>query len=101
MFNYYGELFPGALKWLILLIISFAIIIIIALCIPQKKYYYEYVDLDNNVGTAEKCSYQFKEYGKGGQGSPICELADGTVKQVKEYKAIYDKTIIPLKEIFK
>ena len=54
--------------------------------------YYEYIDLDNNKGVAKYCSYKFKERyiilggGSGGQGSPICELEDGTILQVKQYK---------------
>lgn len=50
--------------------------------------YYEYIDLDNNNGIAEYCSYKFNDAFKGGQGSPICELKDGTILQVKQYKKI-------------
>ena len=82
-------------------LISFVIFCLLLGCIPVEKYHYEYIDLDNNKGIAKECSYKFDGYKKGGQGSPVCVLEDGTVKQVKEYKYIYEKTITPTKEIFK
>lgn len=91
------------LKWIgttILGCIAFVIFALIYMCFPQNKYHYEYVDLDNNSGVAKECSYEFKDYGRGGQGSPVCKLEDGTIKQVKEYKYIYDGKYIPIKEIF-
>lgn len=75
---------------ILLLIIIIAIIFIIALNQPAYSYHYEYVDLDNNKGVAVSCSYMSTNY-KGGQGSPVCELQDGTVKLVKEYKLISEK----------
>lgn len=91
------------LKWIgtiILGCIASVILVLIWMCFPQNKYHYEYVDLDNNSGIAKKCSYKFTDYTRGGQGSPVCELEDGTIKQVKEYKYIYDGEYIPIKEIF-
>ena len=91
------------LKWvgtIILGCIAFIIFGLLCLCFPQNKYHYEYIDLDNNNGIAKECSYKFKEYKSGGQGSIVCELEDGTIKQVKEYKYIYDGKYIPIKEIF-
>lgn len=40
------------------------------------------------------------DYKRGGQGSHVCELEDGTIKQMKEYKYVYDDEYIPIKEIF-
>ena len=91
------------LKWvgtIILGCIAFIIFALICLCFPQTKFHYEYIDLGNNKGIAKDCSYKFKEYKSGGQGSTVCELEDGTIKQVKEYKYIYDGKYIPIKEIF-
>lgn len=91
------------LKWLgymILGFIGFIIFCLIIMCIPQAKYHYEYLDLDNNNGIAKNCSYKFENLGRGGQGSPVCELEDGTVKQVKEYKYISDGKEVPIKELF-
>lgn len=105
MFDNYGhKWYVPLIEWFILISIGFlffVVIGIIGLSIPQRQYHYEYVDLNNNEGIAKECSYKFKEYKRGGQGSPVCELADGTVKQVKEYKQIYDGTVAPIKEIFK
>lgn len=42
-------------------------------------YYYTYVDLDNNEGIADECKHD---------RTPICELEDGTVIAVKQYKRI-------------
>lgn len=80
--------------------IMFVAFILLLMCMPKDKYHYEYIGLDNNKGIANECSYKFEGYKKGGQGSPVCVLEDGTVKQVKEYKYIYEKTIIPITEIF-
>jgi hypothetical protein len=91
------------LKWIgtiILGCIVFVISVLIYMCFSQNKYHYEFIDLDNNSGVAKECSYESKTYRSGGQGSPVCELEDGTVKQVKEYKYIYDGEYIPIKEIF-
>lgn len=104
MFNYYEEKwYITILKWVGLMFLVFICLIILGLiisCFPQTKYHYEYIDLDNNKGVAKECSYKFKEMRRGGQGNPVCELADGTIKQVKEYKYIYDGEYIPIKEIF-
>lgn len=92
----------GLLKSLVngsLIVICIIIVFLILLCIPQKKYHYEFVDLDNNSGIAKECSYKFEHIAKGGQGSPVCELEDGTVKQVKEYKYVYDGKYMPIKEL--
>lgn len=91
------------LKWIgtiILGCIAFMILGLILMCFPHNKYHYEFVDLDNNNGVAKECSYKFKEYARGGQGSPVCELENGTIKQVKEYKYIYDGKYVPIKEAF-
>lgn len=102
MFDYEEKWYITILKELgtLLLGIAFFVILgLICMCFPQYKYHYEYVDLDNNKGIARECSYKFEGYKKGGQGSPVCELEDGTIKQVKEYKYIFDGTIRPIKEI--
>ena len=91
------------LKWIgtiILGCIVFVMVVLINMCSPQNKYHYEFIDLDNNSGVAKECSYKFKTSRSGGQGSPVCELEDGTIKQVKEYKYVYDGEYIPIKEIF-
>ena len=91
-------------KWLGILFlwfIGFIVFFLLLMTIPQPKYHYEYIDLDNNKGIAKECSYKFKEGKAGGQGSPVCTLADGTVKQVKEYKYIYEGEYKPIDEIFK
>ena len=91
------------LKWLgiiFLWFIGFMIFAVLVASIPEDRYHYEYIDLDNNKGIAKECSYKFEGYKKGGQGSPVCTLEDGTVKQVKEYKYIYEETVVPLKEIW-
>lgn len=104
MFDYYDEKwYISLLKWLGLIFLGMIILSIIGLlfaCIPREKYHYEYTDLDNNIGIAIECSYKFNEGKSGGQGSPVCELKDGTIKQVKEYKMIYDGSYVPIKEIF-
>lgn len=91
------------LKWIgtiILGCIASVILVLICMYFPQNKYHYEYVDLDNNSGIGKKRSYKFTDYTRGGQGSLVCKLEDGTIKQVKEYKYIYDGEYIPIKEIF-
>lgn len=96
--------YVSLLKWIGLLFLSFIIVIlffILILSIPQNEYQYEYIDLDNNKGIAKECSYKFHGYNAGGQGSPVCELTDGTIKQVKEYRCIYEKRIVPIKEMWK
>ena len=105
MFDYYDEKwYITILKYLgeiILGCIIFVIFVLIYMCFPENKYHYEYIDLDNNKGIAKECSYKFEEAYRGGQGSPVCKLEDGTIKQVKEYKYIYDGKVVPIKEIFK
>ena len=105
MFSYYEEKwYITLLIWLGMLFLGFILFIIfglICMCFPQIQYHYEYIDLDNNKGIAKECSYKFEEIHRGGQGSPVCELEDGTIKQVKEYKYIYDGKVAPIKEIFK
>ena len=105
MFNYYEKKwYITILKWLGLMFLGFICLMILGLiisCFPQTQYHYEYIDLDNNKDVAKECSYEFEGYKRGGQGSPVCELEDGTIKQVKEYKYIYDGKIVPIKEIFK
>ena len=104
MFDYYEEKwYITLLKWLGTLFLGFVFFIIfglVCMCFPRKKYHYEYIDLDNNKGIALECSYKFEDYKRGGQGSPVCELEDGTIKQVKEYKYIFDGKYVPIKEIF-
>ena len=84
-----------------LALIVFIVISLIFMCFPQTQYHYEYIDLDDNKSIAKECSYKFEEIYRGGQGSSVCELEDGTIKQVKEYKYIYDGKVVPIKEIFK
>ena len=93
------------MKWLlekILYIVSwfimFIIVVLIMMSIPITKHHYEYIDIDNNEGIAKECSYKFTGYKKGGQGSPVCELYDGTIIQVKQYKYIKDSECVPLKD---
>lgn len=74
----------------ILIIIIFTLLIIAFGLNIEIQYHYDYVDLDDNVGIAKECSYKFEGYRKGGQGSPVCELSDGTIIQVKQYKYIED-----------
>lgn len=87
-----GKIFLGC--------VPFVILILIFMCFPEIKYHYEFIDLDDNSGVAKECSYKFDGYRRGGQGSPVCELEDGTIKQVKEYKYIYDGEYVQIKEIF-
>lgn len=103
MFNYEEKWYITILKWLgtlFLGIVFFIIFGLFCMCFPQAKYHYEFIDLDNDSGIAKECSYRFEDIARGGQGSPVCELEDGTIKQVKEYKYIYDGKYIPIKEIF-
>lgn len=97
MFNYYEEKWHiTVLKWLGLIFLAFICLIILGLiinCFPQTQYHYEYIDLDNNKGVAKECSYKSEKVRSGGQGSPVCELEDGTVKQVKEYIDSYLKEV--------
>ena len=71
-----------------LVFIGFIMLILLMMCVPQEKY----------KGIAEVCSYKFEETRAGGQGSPVCTLYDGTIKQVKEYKKFYDGKIAPIRE---
>lgn len=80
-------------------LVVLTILALLLLCMPEEVYHYDYIDLDNIKGIAKECSYKFENINKGGQGSPVCELNDGTIKQVKEYKYIYEKTVIPIKKI--
>lgn len=72
------------------LAISLLIVGVIATAIHDINYisYYEYIDLDNNIGIAEDCSYKFQNRFSGGQGNPVCVLEDGTVIVVKQYKHV-------------
>ena len=88
MFENDNLLFRHIIKYSIIIIVL--LLIIASLYNPNVIYHYEYIDLDNNKGNAKYCSYKFHEGRAGGQGSPVCELEDGTIKQVKEYKYIYD-----------
>ena len=76
----------------IMLIITFVVFTFVAFitlwCNTSEKYYYEYIDLDNNKGIAVDCSYKFVQGKAGGQGSPVCILPEGTVIQVKQYTRI-------------
>ena len=92
----------NVLMWIIKMIfysLCTCLLFLLLMCIPQNEYYYEYTDLDNIKGVAEECSYEFNHGFSGGQGSPVCELEDGTIKSVKEYKYIYVRTYTPIKEI--
>lgn len=80
-------------------LVVLAVLALLLMCMPEEVYHYEYIDLDDVKGIAKECSYKFENSKNGGQGSPVCVLEDGTVKQVKEYKYIYEKTIVPIKEI--
>ena len=82
-------------------IIGFLIILVLFTTLPQVRNVYEYIDLDGNKGLATNCSYKFEKQYKGGQGSPVCELEDGTVLSVKQYKLIESTEYIPFNEIFK
>lgn len=93
--------YVSLLKWIGLLFIIMILFFVLILSIPQTERHYEYIDLDNNKGIAKECSYKFYANRAGGQGSPVCELTDGTIKQVKEYRCVYEKSIIPIKEIWK
>ena len=97
------EAILSVIQYVIGMVAAFIIVIGIFLlisCIPETRYHYEYIDIDNNKGIARECSYKFVGHKSGGQGSPVCELYDGTIKQVKEYKAIYDGTYQPIDEYF-
>lgn len=78
--------------WRFILIIGMIIFIII-LCIIGYTYdknyihYYKYIDLDNNEGIATTCQFSNNK----GQGSPICQLEDGTILSVKSYRYIEEK----------
>ena len=90
------------LKWVGIIFLSIIIIIgffFIVMFFPEERRYYAYTDLDNNKGIAIECSYWFAGYKRGGQGSPVCELEDGTVIQVKQYKLIKVEEYVPIKEI--
>lgn len=54
----------------------------------ENPSYFEYVDFDGKSGTAMYCSYKFHGAKSGGQGTPVCELYDGTVVMVKQYKYV-------------
>lgn len=54
----------------------------------QQEYCYKYIDLDNNEGYAENCSFTDKSGFSGGMGTMTCFLKDGTVIQVKQYKVV-------------
>ena len=92
------------LMWIIKMIVSFigiCLVFLLIMCVPHTEYHYDYIDLDNIKGTAKECSYEFDTVFSGGQGSPVCELSDGTIKQVKEYKYVYERTIAPITDLLK
>lgn len=79
--------------------VAFLLLTTLLVMFDQKEiYHYEYIDLDNNNGTARNCSYKFEGHRKGGQGSPVCTLKDGTVLQVKQYKRVVTGTCVPAKD---
>jgi hypothetical protein len=47
------------------------------------KTYYEYINIENNKGIAEKCSIA--------RSNMYCELEDGTYILVKQYKQITER----------
>lgn len=69
----------------LLILLPFILWFIILCFCTRPITYYEYVDLNNNKGTAVYCSN--KERVKGGYslGTPYCKLANGTIISVKEY----------------
>ena len=69
----------GKSLFIIYVIFSF----ILVLKQPKYRQYYEYVDLDNNMGVASKCSSY--------SGNLVCKLEDGTIKLVKECKLVKEK----------
>lgn len=69
----------GKSLFIIYVIFSF----ILVLKQPKYKQYYEYVDLDNNIGIASECSSY--------SGNLVCKLEDGTIKLVKECKLVKEK----------
>ena len=77
---------------LVMLIILCVFFIICALIGSQyaPKYQYEYIDIDNNKGFAKACQFTDKSnlHRSGGQGTPICQLKDGTIIVVKQYKKV-------------
>lgn len=105
VYNYDEYRKKERIKEILLTVIPVSLIIlftILMLFYPMNYYHYEYIDLDNHKGEALDCSYKFTENiglgGAGGQGSPICELKDGTIIQVKQYKQIYDYSCSPIDE---
>lgn len=66
------------MKKLIILIIP---ILLLCGCTMRSGYnYYEYKDLEGNIGTAETC---FED-----NGGLFCRLSDGTLLQVHSFKFI-------------
>ena len=86
MISRFMEEYPFAT--LLLAGIFMTAILIILATVTQERYDYEYVDIEGNKGHAKNCSYYFNSGKSGGQGSPVCELEDGTVVQVKQYKLV-------------
>lgn len=69
----------GKSLFIIYVIFSF----ILVLKQPKYRQYYEYVDLDNNIGVASECSSY--------NGNLVCKLEDSTIKLVKECKLVKEK----------
>ena len=57
----------------------------------MQIYTYEYKAYDNNTGLSNKCSYRSDSWN--GQGAMVCELEDGTIVQVMQYKKIRQQSI--------
>ena len=57
-------------------------------CSHKTQPVYEFIDMDNKTGIAKECSYKFKTYRSGGQGSPVCITFDNTTIMVKQYKIL-------------
>lgn len=75
------------------IIFSILVVVLFVFCVgylysedTKHPTYYEYVDMDGNKGESANgygaCSYD----SYGGQGAMVCELKDGTIIQVKQYK---------------
>lgn len=91
MYDLYGEP-PLLLRILISIFLLLITVSIIYLVVTSNNNisYYKYVDLDNNEGIAKHCQFSDNSARthSGGQGMPICELDDGTIIAVKQYKFI-------------
>ena len=78
--EYLAECFAGVI--FIVIIIS----LIIYSVLFGTKTEYEYLDFDNNRGIAEYCDNSDIRAFSGGKGVLSCNLKDGTVIMVKQYK---------------